>query len=991
MSINPTRSLFQLLVVACCLPWLTYTPAHAGIRGGCTSLDRSLQTLTSPADYTTQDLVDAGACLQAAVIQNPAILSEMDDRIIRAYPELFNKRVLDRLFAFLQDDTTDRPASKAIVHLLVAAADLTLQQSIVARLNQALSTSATAWRAAEMTSMVAKQRPQALDQLIIDRLWQNLNDPFTRIISAYALGTLAIHTPDQTITSVTLDRAFTLLMRQKNAEAAAYIIFKLAESRSSFFKDKHINQLFDYLYQNDAVEDHAVSLALLAQRRDRNAYWYVTDALAAIAVSGSSQFVARDIIAKAFEAFHNPPTAKPAALILQKTAETIPFLIDAKRVSGLFDLIAYPEQASYAAEVLAAYVAHTSDEDLARLIVTRALPLLTDRDTIPYAITIISGIEAGRQSLIDDHVVSLLLSVLDNDGTGLASASALSDMAVFVDHDVIAQAIISAALLHLRPSAPPKQAARIIRTMANQRPLQLRPHINELLHFLVKPAVRREIGQSLYYALLANDPFIAADITAYIEAQLALMQLGPAVHESLLAWGQTISFDLDRQHNIDITNRRMRRTIAKLPDHLLYLLLAQGVEGYITTFKEIHRAFKQRKLQRNFKIDETNGNDRLWPLFKAIDRHGHFTSELLFAYSAKGHLAYIIPGTEGARQDMIDTALDLILRIENVDQIKTQGTLMAGAMGLFVSDPRMRAYASQRLVQVYRENIDHLGSRVMLEALIFKNRTFLERYLRADEKAAILHSGHYIDYALIPNSLNARSQKIFYYFDNSQKGYLSRIVDYYLGRPQLFSGDGFLAHPHLDTIKGYRIDAARSTVGVSDGFSADRAMGNNNKIRVVLFKTLPNGNHVEYEISNSIDWLEQALIDTRFDAYGFAGHSSESWRFRDLVAEHLGDSDRPIWIYEGSCGSARQLPRIVQNLKIYLFSNLETGQGAINQIQVYYIAKYLAEGRFATWPQLKEQMEKAHSDYTSKLYYPGSPADDVLKNYLYNIKRLSGG
>ena len=73
---------------------------------------------------------------------------------------------------------------------------------------------------------------------------------------------------------------------------------------------------------------------------------------------------------------------------------------------------------------------------------------------------------------------------------------------------------------------------------------------------------------------------------------------------------------------------------------------------------------------------------------------------------------------------------------------------------------------------------------------------------------------------------------------------------------------------------------------------------------------------------------------------------------------------------------------------MYLFSNLETGRVPVNQIQIYYIAHYLALGRFTQWHDLKTHMINTHAGYTSKLFYPGNPADNVLKNFIENINRI---
>jgi hypothetical protein len=166
-------------------------------------------------------------------------------------------------------------------------------------------------------------------------------------------------------------------------------------------------------------------------------------------------------------------------------------------------------------------------------------------------------------------------------------------------------------------------------------------------------------------------------------------------------------------------------------------------------------------------------------------------------------------------------------------------------------------------------------------------------------------------------------------------------------------------------------------------------MGEAGRIRAVLTKTLIQSNTVEYVISNDMNALHDAADDMSYTAYGFAGHSGENWVFREIIGQKVGVRDRYVWIYDGSCGSARHAADVVKNRKMFLFSNLETGKGPINQIQTYYIAHYLAKGPFQEWQQLRKQMRDEHTGYTSRMYYPGNPADNVLKNFIFNMERLS--
>jgi len=264
----------------------------------------------------------------------------------------------------------------------------------------------------------------------------------------------------------------------------------------------------------------------------------------------------------------------------------------------------------------------------------------------------------------------------------------------------------------------------------------------------------------------------------------------------------------------------------------------------------------------------------------------------------------------------------------------------------------------------------------------------LENELNNEEKKEIIDSGNYVDFTAIPGELNRKSQKMFVYFSASQKGYLTRMVDYYVGNDELFVGNETKPHPHIGRIKGFTIDKERSTQGISDGATTDMALAEVGYVKVVLTKRLANRNTVVYVISNSMEEMEKAMDDSSYTAYGFAGHSGENWIFRKIIGNRLGKQNRPVWIYDGSCGSARRVTTVVRNSNIFLFGNLETGKGPVNQIQIYYIAHYLAEGTFKKWFQLRQQMMNEHTGYTSKLFYPGNPADNVLKNFIINMERL---
>ena len=566
---------------------------------------------------------------------------------------------------------------------------------------------------------------------------------------------------------------------------------------------------------------------------------------------------------------------------------------------------------------------------------------------------------------------------------------AFINIAMYTQNDKLSEDILSIVANCLKDTQPDVRIVRNIAGIAKQKPSLFSEYINILFSKLDDNHINNEVFESLYILLMSGDKDIKESIKAFIDKSLSKKQIEPIVYSQLLYFAQNLSYKLDRSHYWDTSNSKLKKDLNKIPDNLLYLILAQGVEGYITTFKEVHREFKQRRFHKHYLLNERTDDENLWEKFNDIDPNRIFLGSILYAYSAKGHLSYIIPNNKKFRHHMIDTSLKVIDEINDKDEVKSKGTLMAETITFFLYNQSTGGYSRNKLIDIYHQNKDSVPKRVMFESLIFKNKEILRSKLTQKEIKEIILSGHYADYTLIPNDINRKNQRIFIYFSPTQKGYLTRMIDYYTGNKFIFLGDKKVPHPHLKTINGFVIDKALSTSGIADGSSANKIMAKQEYIKVVLVKQLEDGKQIMVDLSNRLSDLEMAVDNTNYVAYCFAGHSSENWLFRDIIGRKSGEWDRFLWIYDGSCGGARHIADVITNPKIFLFSNLETGKGPVNQIQVYYIAHYLAKGLFKEWEQLKSYMISNHTGYTDKLLFPGSSADNVLKNYITNINRLN--
>jgi hypothetical protein len=972
--------------------------AMAAESAGNSTLEELEAVLLNEQNVSYRKRNETKAILRQKIMDRPEILDEINANIIVGHPDLFNENLLNKLFDELRGYHKDRAASRAITTIAANTTDRRLVKNLVTKIAAAFDNDDATYWAACIVSKIASARPELINGVLIDKLFSRLADENSRIISAAALIDIVLNTEDDRMKKNVLSRVFHALDDKDTAWPAGYILFHVAEAKPDLIKADGIDQLFTVLKNEAAAFSGFDSLSLIASLSDRKLALNISGTLSVIASDTDDDVVAEDIILRALGALGVKGTERSAAYILFGIAKRNPDRIDLHAVDRLFAILKDKEPAFYASEALAALASNTKDKTVADNIISRTMAVLDDKDSAWKAANIISGVVKSRSIKISSRDIDKLLPLLSDRDHSLYASDALSDLALYATDEALAESITATVInsLSRKETEPPGvdkkkpsvRTAAIILKIAKKKPHLLQPHIGELLHKLENRSIRDEICYSLYYAFLSGDQKTIDRISVFIGESLSAKKLQPIRHDALLYFAQIISYELDRLHYFDNTNSRMREIIDLMPDSLLYIVLAQGVEGYIVTFKEIHRNFKQNVFNQKYEVDDQADNDKLWEQFAELDPKSRFLGDILYAYAAKGHLRYIIPEKTDIREDMVDESIDLIKEIHNPGEIKNKGMLMAETITYFLHNMKTKKYTKKRLLTVYKENRDNIPQKVMFESLIFKNKDILEEELGQKEKQEIIYSGNYIDYRLIPGDLNKKSQKMFIYFSDSQKGYLTRMIDYYMGHRELYMGDKAMRHPHMKTVNGFTIDKARSTPGIVDGRTADRAMGEADRIRIVLTKTLIQSNTVEYVISNDMNALHEAADDMSYTAYGFAGHSGENWVFREIVGTKVGDRDRYVWIFDGSCGSARHATDVVKNRKMFLFSNLETGKGPINQIQTYYIAHYLAEGLFREWQQLRKQMRDEHTGYTRRMYYPGNPADNVLKNFIFNMERL---
>ncbi len=961
------------------------SPAAAAEIGTGSSLDTIVFILKNPDISPAGTINRARELLKERIWNEPALIGNLDPDVIARYPDLFNRRLLTRLFDNLKNDSRSRPASNAIVALGLNARSPKLVEEITTGITAAFDHEDSSWWAADMTSRLARKRPQVINNTITDRLFVLMEDETAWITASAAIDNITLNTRDKTLRAALLERVLAALGHPRTERPAAYILFKISAEKPQHITHRLVGILFSLINRAQTTAYDRAGYAELTYERNRNAALYASDALAMAASLTKEDGLSQSILSKAFTGLSHPKTARLSFFIITRISESKPHLLTPSHLTTLFSIIAEARFAAYAAEVVAAVLSHTKDEDKLADISGKVMDRLGKKDSARWAADILAGAGDRWISLIDASVVERLMPLLEEGKASSNASTVLTRIALKTNDRGISKTIIHNILLELIHKDPDSGKARRITEIARTRPDLLAPHIEGLIHLLQVDAIKSEISLGLYFLLISEGKVGKRHFSKFIEDKLANGNMERPLHGALLLFAQKISYELDRLHLIDGENRKMRDTIADIPDALLYVVLAQGVEGYITTFKEVHRAFKQRQFNNIYPLDVRTDDDRLWDRFRQMDPFAHFSADLLYAYSAKGHLRYIIPTRTGAKQDMVDAAIDLIENAHGVEEVKNKGILMADALTLFSRHPKTEAYARSRLLGSYRTYKTASPKNRMFASLIFRNRDVFKNMLNHKEKADLIHSGRYVDFSIIPKGLNAKDQKLFLYFTASQKGYLTRIIDYYTGNEELFVGDGTRPHPHAGRIKGFAIDQSQSTRGISDGMTADVALAEHGTVKVVLSKSVANGNRITCVISNSPDELEMAIGDIHYTAFGFAGHSGESWVFRNLIGENMTGPERPVWIYDGSCGSARRVTAMVKNRNVFLFGNLETGKGPVNQIQIYYIAHYLAKGTFGKWHELRQQMTDEHTGYTSKLFYPGNPADNVLKNYLINM------
>ena len=968
-------------------PVASLSVAHAASATQQSSTEELVRIFMS-ADLKPRDRRKTRELLHHRIIGNPEMLVEAPSRLIIRHPNLFDSRWLDMLFHHLESGTSERAASSVLAIIAIHAIRPEVTQDIVSRLSAALDHPYASWWAAHTVSKIARSRPGLVDDTMVNRLFALLKDPDSDVIASDALATTALKTTDSAVVKEILARSFSALANGGTAEIAAYTIFKIAEKKPHLITHRQIVQLFDSLNRHPVNSTTQISLAAIAVFKEKQTAHHVADALAAIARSTPDKKRLKTIVTSAFVDLDHKNTVRMAFYLLFRIAQTCPAALEAEHIHTLFAMLQNDDFALFASDVISAMIAHTEDPETVKHLLLKTLSALEVEKPSGPTLNIIARAVQLKPECFDMDVQNRLYSIVRKKDFTQSASHPLIQIAKHTTDRRLAGHITDSIMRRFNSSGEAGEAAKLILKIVREKARLLLPHVEALLLSLTQRPIHKEISYSLYYALLSGDKNIRQKVSRFIENHLSKPASDPNLSDSLLRFAQTVSYELDRLHYFDPTNSKMRKMMQKLPDELLYLVLAQGVEGYITTFKEAHREFKHRKFGKIYGIDDQADNTRMWPQFKTIDSQAIYLGDLLYAYSAKGHLGYIIPSDMRARRDMVDTSVDLIDEISDTDEVKKRGTLLAETITQFLHHAHAGEYTRGKLLQSYRKSMVRTPKRIIFEALIFKNRNVVEQQLTAIEKKEIFASGNYFDYSRIPDALNQKSQQMFIYFSDTQKGYLARMIDYYTGQKTLFIGDATIPHPHLKTIHGFAVEPIRSTPGVTNGITADRILGMGGHVRVVLIKTLPLGNRIEFVISNRIDDLHEAADDTSYTAYGFAGHSSENWQFRDIMNDQVSQTDRQVWVYDGSCGSARHVTRVVKNRNMYLFSNLETGRGPVNQIQIYYIAHYLASGRFVQWHDLKTHMINMHAGYTSKLFYPGNPADNVLKNFIENINRL---
>lgn len=980
---GPIAGVLVTVLAAWCMVFCSPPAAAVEISSEAT-VDTLLFVLRNPDIVAEKSRHQAIVLLRGKIDGDPAIINRLDERIVAGYPEIFSPSLLRRLFGDLGSDLRARAATDALTAIAIHSKHPAVLEHLVSGLASALDTEKTAWWAADMASRLAMKKPGVLGRPIIDGLFRTMERRDSWLAASAALSEMALNPANPAEAVYITEHAADLLSRPASATQAAYIIFRISETQPHRITAPIVESLFAAVTEPGNAPYRRIEFPILTYTRERNAALYASDALAS-ATGAKDSALGRLVFDRAFSRLQDLHTPRLASYILAKTARIQPRLFTDSHVAALFSLADGNEPLSHASEVLAELLSATRDERTASAVISGTLAALAEPESARWAAGIVAAGGMRWSHRFDGKSADRLLPLIDNPDTGPAVVAALSRIALHSDREPVARRIISALLARLRDRTPDMAAARMIVEVSRNRPARLHSHVESLFGLLAVDAVKNEMASALHFLHLSGAPDLRRRIARFIENQLDAESMEPPRHDALLFYAQRVSMELDRLHQIDPANIRMKELIQTLPDPLLYLILAQGVEGYVTTFKEIHRVFGHRTASRTRPPPSPHPADALWQGFTAVDPHAHFTGDLLYAYSAKGHFSHIVPASTPLQHQMVDAALNLVAGAHGVADVMQKGSLLAEPVSRLLRHPRTGAYAAERLRGHCRGQAVRSPVRTMLEALIFQNRSVMAPLLDPTEREAILHSGRYMDFTFIPGALSPKSQRVFLYFSDSQHGYLTRLIDYYTGRETLFVGNGVRPHPHPGRIGGFSIDSERSSPRVTDGIAVDRAIAERGDVTVVLVKRLENRNTVTFTVSNSLDELDRALEDAEYTAFGFAGHSGESWIFLDRIAERSGFPDRPLWVYDGSCGSARRMTHVVRSPLVFLFGNRETGKGPVNQIQIYYIAHYLAEGRFRKWHELRSRMIEAHTGYTSKLFYPGNPADSVLKNFLRNV------
>jgi len=956
-----------------------------------TTTDTLEYVLLHPDTVPHEYLKNAATELRRRIIADPGILSTIHTRIIVDHSHIFDQKLLDGLTLILKNDHKRQSAANAIVILAAHSETSRLTAGIVIAIGTALDDASTAWWAADIASRLAKKRVDIINPAIVNRLFRLMEEENSWIVASAAISDIGLNTQRGDVQNAVLKKTFRALNRPRTSRQAAYILSNISRTQPHLIPDEVVEDLFALLRNDASTSYDHVEVDAMAYLRDKNASLFAADALASIGTRTRNERLSASIFSQANRSLDQQRYSRLASYLMVKLIRDNHRLMTFGDLERILSLLDNRGVALFATDVLAAVVESTDAKEMATMIYKRAIDELEGEGPPPKGtVRIIAAVGKRWTDLIDRETVDRLLVLLREVNRDRHVSTALTQIVLKANDRSLGRRIVKEMLHQLDRQDPDMEKARKITRIARNRPRVLTPHLEQLIDLLHTPAIRKEISLSLYFMLLSDDETIRNCLAAYLRKQLTSERMDGRLKESLLYFAQILSFELDRLHQIDGSNRVMVKRFQIIPDPLLYMVLAQGVEGYVTTFKEVHWEYKRRKFNTTYLPGDQKDNDRLWREFRKEDPGAHFLGDLLYAYAAKGHLPYIIPKEKRQMENMVDISTNMIERARGVGQTKQRGVMMADVITLFLRHSKTKSYAKSRLLKAYRDSRKDVPKKVMFESLIFRNKETLGKMLDEMEQKKILLSGHYVDYTTIPAGLNGKRQKLFLYFSPSQKGYLTRMIDYYMGNKGLFVGNDTKPHPHIESINGFDIDRVRSTPGVRDGASADKVLGERVTVKVVLRKETAAGIIISLVLSNHLDELEDALEDDSYTAFGFAGHSGENWIFRKMLGERLENQDRPVWIYDGSCGSARRVTHLVKNANLFLFGNLETGKGPVNQIQIYYIAHYLAEGRFKRWQRLKNQMMNQHTGYTSKLFYPGSPADNVLKNFMRNMKREGG-